>query len=99
MNFVNGLGAGWGQSGGNRGLRAIEPVCKPGPNFESCSRDQLIGTGGAVFALALCLPISICRLVCHDRLIVCPWRQDSFAAFLKAVLTRSHFFCFSKFVL
>ena len=90
MNFTNGLGGGWGQSAGNRGFREIEPVCKPGPNFDSCSRDQLIGTGGVVFAIALfCLPIRICHLDCRDRQMVCTWRQDSFAAFSKAKLTRS----------
>ena len=47
-----------GQSAGNRGFREIEPVCKPGPDFDSCSRDQLIGTGGVVFAVALFVGLS-----------------------------------------
>ena len=90
MNFPNGLGGGWGQSAGNRGFREIEPVCKPGPNFDSCSRDQLIGTGVVVFAIALfCLPIRICHLVGRYLQMVCTWRQDSFVAFSKAMLTRS----------
>ena len=58
MNFPNRLGGGWGQSAGNRGFREIEPVCKPGPNFDSCSLDQLIGTGGVVFAIALFVCLS-----------------------------------------
>ena len=90
MNFTNGLGGGWVQSAGYRVFREIEPVCKPGPNSDSCSRDQLIGTGVVVFAIALfCFAIRICHLVCCDRPMVCPWRQDSFAAFSKATLTRS----------
>ena len=58
MNFTNGLGGGWGQSAGNRGFREIEPICKPGPNFDSCSRDQLIGTGGVICAVALFVGLS-----------------------------------------
>ena len=38
---------------------------------------------------SFCWTIGICRLVCRDRPMVCPWRQDSFAAFSKATLTRS----------
>ena len=53
MSFPNGLGGGLGPSAGKRGFRQIEPVCKPGPNFDSCRRDQLISTGGVVFAVAL----------------------------------------------
>ena len=58
MNFTNGLGGGWGQSAGNRGFREIEPVCMPGPNFDSCSRDKLIGTGVVVFSIALFVGLS-----------------------------------------
>ena len=47
MNFPNQLGGGCDQSASNRGFQEIEAVCKPGPNFDSCSGDQLIGTGGA----------------------------------------------------
>ena len=58
MNFTNGLGGGLGQSAGNRGFLEIEPICKPGLNFDSCSRDQLIGTGVVVFAVALFVGLS-----------------------------------------
>ena len=58
LNFPSGLGGGWGQSAGNRGFRELEPVCKPGPNFDSCSRDQLVGTGGVVLAIALFVGLS-----------------------------------------
>ena len=49
---------GLGSKRGQPGFRDIEPVCKPGPNFDSCSRDQLIGTGGVVFAVALFVGLS-----------------------------------------
>ena len=90
MKFTNALSGGWGQSAGNRGFREIEPVCKPGPNFDSCSRDQLIGTGVVVFAVALFVGLSgfVVWFVVTDQW-VCPWRQDSFAVFSKATLTRS----------
>lgn len=42
-----------GSKRGNRGFREIEPLCKPGPNFDSCSRDEFIGTGVVVFAVAV----------------------------------------------
>jgi hypothetical protein len=58
MRFPNGLGGGWDQSAGNRGFRVIESVCKSGPNFDSCSCEQLIGTGRVVFAVALFVSIS-----------------------------------------
>ena len=69
MNFTNGLGGGWGQSAGNRGFREIEPVCKPGPNFDSCTRDQLIGTGGVVLIIALfvCLSGFVVWFVVSDQ--------------------------------
>lgn len=51
MNVPTGLVGGLGQSAGNRGFRDSEPVCKPGPDFDSCTRDQLIGTGGVVLAI------------------------------------------------
>ena len=72
MNFPNGLGGGWDQSPGNRGFREIEPVCKPGPNFDSCSRDQLIGTGGVVLAIALfvCLSGFVVWFVVSDQWFV-----------------------------
>ena len=46
MNLPVALSEGWGQSAGKRGFRDIQPVCKPGPDFDSCRRNQLIGTGG-----------------------------------------------------
>ena len=58
MNFPNGFGSGWGQSGGNRGFREIEPVCKPGPDFDSCARHQLIGSSAVVLAIALFVGLS-----------------------------------------
>ena len=58
MNFTNGLGGGWGQSAGKRGFLEIEPICKPCPNFDPCSRDQLIGTGAVVFAVVLFVGLS-----------------------------------------
>ena len=53
MNFPNGLVGSWGQSAGKRGFREVEPVCKPGPDFEACARDQLLGTGAVVLGVAL----------------------------------------------
>ena len=58
MNFPNGLGGGWGQSAGNRGLREIQPVCKPGPDFDICAREQLIGSTGVVLAIVLFVGLS-----------------------------------------
>jgi len=58
MNFPNGLGGDWVQSVGNRGFREIEPVCKQGPNFDLCTRDQRIGIVGVVFAGALFVCLS-----------------------------------------
>ena len=70
--FQGALGGGLGQSAGNRGFREIEPVCKPGPNFDSCSRDQLIGTGGVVLAIALfvCLSGFVVWFVVSDQWFV-----------------------------
>ena len=58
MNFPNRLGGGCGQSASNRGFQEIEPICKPGPNFDSFSRDQLIGTDGVIFAVPLFVCLS-----------------------------------------
>lgn len=58
MNFPNGLGGGWGQSAGNRGFREIQPVCKPGPDFDTCAREQLIGSTGVVLAIVLFVGLS-----------------------------------------
>ena len=55
MNFPNGLGGGWGQSAGNRGFREIQPVCKPGPDFDTCAREQLIASTGVVLAIVFSL--------------------------------------------
>ena len=72
MNFPSGYGGSWGQSAGNRGFREIEPVCKPGPNFDSCSRDQLVGTAGVVLAIALfvCLSGFVVWFVVSDQWFV-----------------------------
>ena len=66
------MGGGWGQSAGNRGFREIEPVCKPGPNFDSCSRDQLLGSGGVVLAIAffVCLSGFVVWFVVSDQSFV-----------------------------
>ncbi len=58
MNFPVDHGGGWGQSAGNRGFRDIKPACKPGPDFDSCTREQLIGTSGVVLAIALFIGLS-----------------------------------------
>ena len=49
---------GLGAKRGQPGFREIEPICKPGTNFDTCSRDPLIATGGVVFALALFVGLS-----------------------------------------
>ena len=33
---------------GNQGFREIVPRCKPGPDFEACRRDLLVGGTGLV---------------------------------------------------
>jgi len=30
----------------DQGFRTVEPSCKPGPDFEACRRDKLIGSAG-----------------------------------------------------
>ena len=58
MNFPNRLSGGCGQSASNRGFQEIEPICKPGPNFDSFSRDQLIGTNRVIGTVALFVCLS-----------------------------------------
>ena len=58
MNLPNGQGGGWGQSGGNRGFRDIEPACKPGPDFDSCNREQLVGSAAVMLGIALFVSVS-----------------------------------------
>ena len=69
MNFPSGYGGNWGQSAGKRGFREIEPLCKPGLNFDSCTRDQLIGDGVVVLAIALfvCLSGFVVWFVVSDQ--------------------------------
>ena len=47
-----------GQSVGNCGFREIQPVCKPGPDFDTCAREQLIGSTGVVLAIVLFVGLS-----------------------------------------
>ena len=32
----------------DQGFRAVEPLCKPGPDFEACRRDKLVGGAGVL---------------------------------------------------
>ena len=73
MNFPNRLGGGCGQSASNRGFQEIEPICKPGLNFDSFSRDQLIGTNRiiCVVALFVCLSVFLSGLPLEKRFVRC----------------------------
>ena len=37
-----------GSRAGDQGFREIVPRCKPGPDFEACRRDLLIGGAGLI---------------------------------------------------
>ena len=43
-----GGGTASGRRAGDQGFREIVPRCKPGPDFEACRRDLLIGGAGLV---------------------------------------------------
>ena len=43
-----GYGVGGAGGVGDQGFREIVPRCKPGPDFEACRRDLLIGGAGLV---------------------------------------------------
>ena len=38
-----GFGAGGTAAGGNRGFREIVPQCEPGPDFEACRQETMVG--------------------------------------------------------
>ena len=57
MNFPNGLGGGWGQSAGNRGLPRFNPSASQGLTH-ACARERFIGSSGVVLSIGLFVGLS-----------------------------------------
>ena len=42
----------------DQGFRAVEPSCKPGPDFEACGRDKFIGGAGLLIRVVAAFAIT-----------------------------------------
>ena len=71
-----GYGVGGAGGVGDQGFREIVPRCKPGPDFEACRQDLLIGGAGLVLWVAATFAVVGGLLVCPVGQMVSDADQD-----------------------